>query len=221
MSARRLTLLAFDLDNTLVDRDAAFCAGVKQWVQRDRRFCTKGEEILRQITELDAHGYTPRVEFCEGLAALLDVTHDKANQVWNDIRIALISSIRPDPVVNAMLTILAQETDLALISNGASETQWAKLKAAGLEEYFSKVLISEEVGVTKPSSSIFQLLFSDGRHLRENSLFVGDHPDHDIAGAKNAGMQTCWIRRGRSAPPNLRADLIIDSIHELTPSRES
>ena len=188
MPSRRITLVAFDLDNTLVDRDEAFHTGLKQWMQKTTGLDEHGEDLPQQITRLDANGYTPRTEFCTGLAGLLGTTRSKADQIWDGIRQSMLASIRPDRRVHEILTTLTTHTHLALISNGSADTQRSKLRSAELEQYFSQILISEEVGMAKPDSAIFQRLFSDGRHKPEGSLFVGDHPAHDIAGARNLSL---------------------------------
>ena len=47
-----------------------------------------------------------------------------------------------------------------------------------------------------------------------NSVFVGDHPEADIAGAKGAMMKTIWKRNSSWAEAK-EADAIIDELNEI------
>jgi FMN phosphatase YigB (HAD superfamily) len=53
-----------------------------------------------------------------------------------------------------VLDELEARLPLALITNGASYTQWDKVKATGIERYFDVVLVSGDVGVGKPDAVI-------------------------------------------------------------------
>lgn len=205
----RTTLVAFDLDNTLVDRDAAFQAALDGWL-------LPGQEGVRHsIIQLDASGYTPRAEFTRGLASILDGDEAEGERLWEEIRSRMIAAIQPDVAINAALEQLGQRVSLAVVSNGSREVQRAKLERAGLDGVFATVLISEEVGVAKPDAAIFRRLFPNGTHRPEESLFVGDHPWHDVAGAQKVGMRTYWVSRGRALPTEIQPDLTIETIGDF------
>ena len=87
---------------------------------------------------------------------------------------------------------------LALVTNGASDTQREKLSALGIEHSFDTVVISGEAGVAKPDPAIFQLALSGLAVSREGVWHVGDSVTADVAGAKAAGLASVWLnRRGR------------------------
>ena len=85
---------------------------------------------------------------------------------------------------------------LALITNGASDTQREKLSALGIEHSFDTVVVSGEVGVAKPDPAIFQLALDRLAVSREGVWHVGDSLTADIVGAKAAGLTAVWINRG-------------------------
>jgi putative hydrolase of the HAD superfamily len=79
-------------------------------------------------------------------------------------------------------------------------------------------VISEETGVRKPSAEIFRLAVEQLGVGEHEVLFVGDHPQMDIVGAANAGLQTAWLRRGRTWPTQqatVYPDIVIDSFDKL------
>jgi 2-haloacid dehalogenase len=92
-----------------------------------------------------------------------------------------------------VLESLASRTTLAMITNGLSEVQRARIERLGLAPYFHTVIISSEVGVTKPRREIFDLAFVGlGNPAAEATLMIGDSLTSDIAGGRNAGIDTCW-----------------------------
>ena len=84
---------------------------------------------------------------------------------------------------------------LALITNGASDTQRDKLRVLKMEHWFDVVVISGEVGVAKPDASAFDLALNKLPVERENVWHVGDSLSADVAGAKAAGLTAVWLNR--------------------------
>lgn len=49
------------------------------------------------------------------------------------------------------------------------------------------------------------------------SVFVGDSMKHDIAGARNAGMMTVYVRRGKAEDADgALCDLVVSDLRELS-----
>ena len=87
---------------------------------------------------------------------------------------------------------------LALVTNGASDTQREKLCALAIEHWFDAVVISGEVGVAKPDPAAFEIALTKLAVPRESVWHVGDSLTADVAGAKAAGLTAVWLnRRGR------------------------
>lgn len=88
---------------------------------------------------------------------------------------------------------------LALITNGASDTQRDKLRSLGIEDRFDAVVISGDVGIAKPDPSLFELALDKLAVRREHAWHVGDNLATDVAGAQAAGLTAVWLnRRGLS-----------------------
>lgn len=93
----------------------------------------------------------------------------------------------------ALLEMLAEQVSLALVTNGLSAVQRTRLERLGIAGFFDAIVISSEVGVTKPRREIFDLTFELlGEPDRDTALMVGDSLTSDIAGGRNAGIATCW-----------------------------
>jgi putative hydrolase of the HAD superfamily len=103
---------------------------------------------------------------------------------------------------------------LGLITNGPAEVQRAKLELLGIGPLLDFVLISGEFGVEKPDPAIFREALRRGQAAPDQAVFVGDSPDHDVAGARAAGIRAVWLNRtGR--PWSLPAPPPEDEVRDL------
>ena len=77
---------------------------------------------------------------------------------------------------------------MAAITNGVEKVQQGRSKILNLHNYFEFVLTSEKVGKPKPDPLIFYEASKLSKVPIEKSIYIGDNPDSDYKGAKNAGM---------------------------------
>ena len=94
---------------------------------------------------------------------------------------------------------------LGVLTNGSEDQQLGKLSATGVAEFFDVVCISETIGVQKPDSRAFETLARSLNVESHRCLFIGDSPDHDVAGATAAGMRASLVERRRKGAPGLSA----------------
>ncbi len=97
-----------------------------------------------------------------------------------------------------LLNTLQQNYKLHLITNGFKEIQHIKLDQCGLQNYFDLVIISEEIGHSKPNIEIFKEAERLGNTNKRACLMIGDNYEADIQGAKNAGWQAIWFNQHKS-----------------------
>ena len=100
-----------------------------------------------------------------------------------------------DDVVEVVEALLEARIPLALITNGAPQTQRDKVRALGIEGWFEALIISGEVGKTKPDASLFRMALEQLNVPAEDVWHVGDSLANDVAGAQAAGVKAAWINR--------------------------
>lgn len=112
------------------------------------------------------------------------------------------------------------DVGMVLITNGASETQRAKIKKFSLERYFDHIIIEEEVGFGKPSRDIFQLALSLAACDAKSAWMIGNDLFADIEGAKGVGLNTVYINRSMNSKDLLPAfaDLMVPAISNIKKS---
>lgn len=93
-----------------------------------------------------------------------------------------------------LLHYLKEKYQLALVTNGIKEVQRSRLKQTGLNDYFSFIAISDEIGVAKPHADFFHHVFKGIDHpSKERTLIIGDNLNADIKGGLNFGIDACWF----------------------------
>jgi putative hydrolase of the HAD superfamily len=207
----------FDLDGTLLDRDAS----VEQFVsvQYDRlnehlNHIPKSEYIEKFI-ELDCHGHVWKDKVYQALATEFSIETISWQSLLEDYETRFQFHCIPFPFLTEMLNELKQQGYLlGIITNGRGKFQASAINGLGIRDYFDAILISEIEQVRKPQVEIFQRAMDRLGVSALESVFVGDHPEADIAGAKDAMMKTIWKRNSSWAEAK-QADAIIDELNEI------
>ena len=103
---------------------------------------------------------------------------------------------------------------LHLITNGFEKTQHHKLKTAGIDHFFEEVITSEGSNSLKPNPEIFEYALLKTGAGKMESIMIGDAPDVDILGAREAGMDQVYVNHtGNEEPVN--ATYTVHSLKEL------
>jgi HAD superfamily hydrolase (TIGR01549 family) len=94
-----------------------------------------------------------------------------------------------------LLEALHGRTKLAIVTNNSVTEQWDKLHNLGVAGRFDAVLISEEIGITKPHRAIFDAALSRLHCAQGDAVMVGDNWEADVIGARAAGIAAVWFNR--------------------------
>lgn len=206
-----ISAIAFDLDNTLVDRDKAFHRLLVDWFQ----VVIGGSGYLIDcVLELDYHGHGSRDDLFASLEKM-NILGEEA-EIRERFCDEFPRYFEPNDLLNAMLQKFVDKgIKLAILANGGTDLQKGKTTNAGLTPFFKDelILISEQISFAKPDPIAFEILSHKLQCEPEEILFVGDHPVLDIRGASSAGFQTCWLYKEYYGPPVF--DSIIHDILEL------
>jgi HAD superfamily hydrolase (TIGR01509 family) len=162
-------------------------------------------------------------------AGLAHVGLEPAPEDWEQARLAFYRVVDRIVFPRAGLidTLSALDSaghSLSLISN----TYWAAdvhdrhLDEQGILRLFPLRIYSCNVPYVKPHPSIFNLALDELHLAPEQTVYVGDRPDVDVAGAQSAGMRAVLIRspyREKDIPDG-EPDAIIEELPELIPALE-
>ncbi len=98
----------------------------------------------------------------------------------------------------------------AVLSNSAAEAQEHKLRALGVRDRFEALLCAAEIGVSKPAAGAFLAACTALGLQPPEVAYVGDQPDTDARGARDAGLLGIWLDRGGSG------QCTPDGVHRIT-----
>jgi HAD superfamily hydrolase (TIGR01509 family) len=98
--------------------------------------------------------------------------------------------VRMMPGARELLRELAQRrVPLGMLSNGWTQLQHLK---AWLINFPGPVLASEEIGAWKPDVRAFEIALTRFSMQTSTTVYIGDEPRVDVAGAQAAGMLAAW-----------------------------
>ncbi|HEY5108941.1 MAG TPA: HAD family hydrolase [Acidimicrobiales bacterium] len=182
----------FDLDNTLLDREAAFA----RWA---RSFCESNglpDDAHAWLVAVDDDGLRPREELFAGVRIRFDLAAPVDELVDAYHRDYPASFTFPDDSRNALRRLRSAGWKVAVVTNGP-KSQERKLEVTQLGDEVDAVCVSALVESWKPDIGIFEEAARRcGVDLE--GWMVGDSGPADIRGGQRVGLRTIWIHRGRS-----------------------
>jgi len=102
---------------------------------------------------------------------------------------------RPLSYAGLALERLAMRYPLVMVANQGLHAR-GLLEGAGLHSHFRHLLLSEEIGVSKPDERIFKMALEHLDLPPERVAMLGDRLDLDIEPSRRLGMLAIRIRRG-------------------------
>jgi len=132
-----------------------------------------------------------------------------------------VNSLELRPCAKQVLEEVSANYVMGLISNFTyAPVIYHGLRKLNIARFFNAVLVSEEVGWRKPNRKIFEEALKRLRLSASETVYVGDSPLEDIAGAKSVGMKTIFIPSQFYSQGDLRMskqqpELIVEDICKL------
>lgn len=176
-----LAAVVFDLDYTLAvpERD--------RQTLLDEATAAAGVRDISRAEYLDEHrqhrATETRAPIFENLLA--DGDPDAAAHAY---RKAINDALVPVPGVTELVEELRTQYRVGLLTDGPIEAQQSKLEALGWTDLFDSVVITGSLAAGKPDGRAFDAVLAELGVAPAAAVYVGDHPDADVRGAKDAGM---------------------------------
>ena len=182
--------LFLDLDGTLIDRVALWKRSLIGF------FADRGlplpepdrvDWLLAYPTGTDWHS------MADALWHLVPGLGDDRTAIGLALRDQVARSAVPDPTVNGLVDALSARYRTAIVTNGSTRVQRAKILGAGLAGRTGAEFISGRMGVRKPDPEFFRRVLAWAEVAPAEAMIVGDSPLEDIQGAQQAGLLTCAV----------------------------
>jgi putative hydrolase of the HAD superfamily len=188
-----------DLDDTCFDQ-REYLAGAFNAVARRARDFGADERGIRDALESAAAAGSDRGGIIDQALRTLGVSVPVGPLV-DAFRSYRPARLTPYAGVREGLGQMRRLVPVGLVTNGDPAGQRAKLAALGLTDAFDVIVLSDELGrrFRKPHPAPFSLALRQLGAGPDHSIFIGDHPERDIAGAQHVGMRTIRVRTGEYA----------------------
>lgn len=224
--ARPVRAVILDLDDTLFDHTGSVTAALRRWLPTlgveptaalvDAWFAAEawhypawlaGHVTYQEQRRLRLREFLPLIGRMPGTDADLD-------DLFSGYRARYRASWVPfDDVEAAVAAIADAGLPTAVLTNGTTDQQNAKLEAIGLRGRVGPVFTAERLGLAKPAPETYLQVCAELMVHPGAALHVGDQYDVDVAGARAAGLQAVHLdRRGRGPHDERRR---ISSLGEL------
>ncbi len=207
--------ILFDLDDTLFDhrhgtREALAAihphlpgASSLALTEFEERHALVLEELHLRVLAGDLTVDAARLERFRRLATGAGGEIDQAalERVAARYRQKYLEARRAVPGAIDVLAALKSHVRIGVVSNNVVAEQVDKIAVCGLRDHIDVIVISEEVGASKPDPRIFEVALERLGTSAKNTLMVGDSWHADIVGARRAGLRPVWYNpRGRAVP---------------------
>lgn len=191
-----MVLACFDLDDTLIQRTEAVRIGLADFLARHGLPL----DDLEWIMELDQGGYRPRAVVTEAVSTRYRDQVDPAEveQFWAEGAAPWVTL--PDETRTALTLLREAGHRIALVTNGRTQQQSAKVATCRLAPLLDAIVISEEAGTAKPAAEIFRIAADRAGADLSDGWMVGDNAANDIGGGRAAGLRTIWIPNDKDWP---------------------
>ena len=224
--------LIFDLYNTLIDistdeRDDEVWRALGRMLRyhglpaADTTLGTTFEQAARATRRpTEAH---PEVDLVAAFRAVLaDLGYAGPDQLClqltQQFRALTMRRFGLFPEVLPALRQLQPAVALGLISDAQRAFLEPELRLAGLTPFFPVRIVSGDYGFRKPDPRLFVMALAALGCTPSEAAYVGDHPYHDVCGARAVGLQAILISRpgrpladDRACPP----DLVVSGLDEV------
>ena len=220
----------FDLDNTLTDfmrmKRLASAEAARAMIAAGADFgCTADEAGERLFEHYLSHGIESDDAFARFLeknnASRIAYGQSRTDKILAAGIQAYLRSkdalLAPYPGVRQTLVELTRRgLKLGVLTDAPRLKAWQRLTQLALAEFFDTVVTSGDTGLQKPHPVPFRTALQAMDLRPFEVLMVGDWPEKDVQGAKEAGLRTALAEYGgHHHDADHGADFVIQSFAEV------
>lgn len=222
--------ILFDLDNTLVDflrmKRIASDEAARAMIGAGANFNRTVEEAGGALFEhYMAHGIESDDAFSSFLERFNENRLGYGQSVQDKVLAAGVQAylrakdvfLTPYPGVRRTLVeLMRRQMRLGVVTDAPRLKGWQRLQSLGLAEFFEVVYTFNDTSRHKPDGLPFKMAV-DALGLKPfEVLMVGDWPEKDVKGAREAGLKTAFAAYGGRKPHDVHvADRVLEKVEDL------
>lgn len=186
----QMSVVLFDLDDTIYSEKeyvrsgyAEIARNFKEIIDMEKKLWNafiNGKPAINYVLEQEGLFAEDVLNFC------LKIYRNHIPQI----------SLYPD--AEELLNFLKKHgIPLGMITDGRPEGQYAKIKALGVEKYFEKIIVTDELGgiaFRKPNTEAFECMKKFFDVPYESIVYIGDNLKKDFIAPKLLGMKSIYFK---------------------------
>jgi HAD superfamily hydrolase (TIGR01549 family) len=118
----------------------------------------------------------------------------------------------------ALVAAVRRRARVGIVSNNVLDEQQEKLRVCSLDQFVDELVVSGEVGVSKPDPIIFRVALDRLGVTAEETVMVGDSWSADVEGARATGIRAIWFNPTGSALPDAHGG--VEQLRSLEPTEQ-
>lgn len=226
----KYTTLFIDLDDTLIDtaqnnkealHDIFIDYKIENYIENFDQFYSTYNVINNNLWDIYSQNKitkeTLKTErFKNTLKGFIDLTDEESLKL-NDNFLQRVNT-KKNVIDGSIETLdyLSQKYKLYILSNGFTEVQDTKIRNAKMDSYFTKVILSDHIGINKPHPDIFTHALNEAKATNKETLMIGDNIKADVSGAKNSNIDQVWYNPKNAIDEmNIKPTYTINRLEEL------
>lgn len=186
-----------------------------------KKYNLKWDDIFKKWKSyqiLNSLGRVTEKEIYDDLSLILNISKEDLEKI--DM-LLLESHVLDRETKDTIAKLYEQGYYLGIISNNSIRNVNYILKREGIENYFKKIIISEEVGERKPNLKIYLKAFEDiPKEEYEKILFVSDEILEDLLGVKILGVKTVWYEQEINNKWKKKEEILIEPDYKIKSMKE-
>lgn len=131
-------------------------------------------------------------------------------------------AIAPLPgAIDTVRRLREEGVKLALLTNGAADSQRAKVDRFALAPLFDCVLIEGEVGIGKPDERIYRRALQELQVTADDTWMIGDNLEWEVLAPQQLGIKGIWVNAAGKPWPaehEMKPHRIVRALADLFPA---
>lgn len=220
----------FDLDDTLFDHHRSAGAALARVHERFAGSVAFGQFEAHHIRYLEEM----HIEVLAGRVDLDEARRERFRRVFGALGLAMsdeavagaaaayrsgyLEERRATDGAAELLAALAPRVRIGIVSNNLLDEQRDKLAFCALDRYVDALVVSGDVGISKPEPGIFRIALERLGVTAGEAVMVGDSWAADVIGARRAGVRAIWFNPLRRPKPQGPDADEVPELASLTPA---
>lgn len=186
-----------------------------------KKYNLKWDDIFKKWKNyqiLNSLGRVKEKEIYDDLSLILNISKEDLEKI--DI-LLLESHVLEKETKDIIVKLYEQGYYLGIISNNSIRNVRYILSREGIEKYFKKIVISEEVGERKPNLKIYLKAFEEiPKEEYKDIVFVSDEVLEDLLGVKILGVKTVWYEQKINNKWKKKEEILIEPDYKIKSMKE-